>query len=78
MTLSERIHEYLHEWYTSLPVTAIAEAHGVDYNQIRWNELEQFRDDWYELELTEKLEIHDRLQDKYKEFTKQIKSIWER
>jgi hypothetical protein len=78
MTLSERVHEYLHDWYTSLPVTAIAEAHGVDYNQIRWNELEQFRDDWYQLDLIEKLEIHDRLHDKYESFTNQIKLIWKK
>jgi hypothetical protein len=84
MTLSETIHEYLHDWYCAMPIPALNEIHQLTPNHLYMvpndsfdDELNVLRDEWYELDLTEKLEIHDRLHDKYESFTNQIKLKWE-
>ena len=77
--LSERINEYLHNWYTTLPIPALNKIHQLTPNHLYQlsnddydDELDKLRDEWYELDLNDKLELHDALYDEYYEFTKPI------
>ena len=77
--LSEKINEYLQNWYGSLPIQALNKIHhlSTDYwspilSEDYDDELNNLSIEWYELDLTDKLELHDSLYNEYYEFTKSI------
>jgi hypothetical protein len=79
INLAEKVNEYLHDWYGALPIQALNKIHHLssdywspilseDYDE----EFNNLKDEWYEFDLTDKLEIHDSLYEEFYEFTKGI------
>jgi hypothetical protein len=82
MNLNETISEYLHNWYGALPFSALHKVHDLEpdylytfktsyYEDI----LNNLKDEWYELDLTDKIMLHDTHYEEYKEYTKHTKLI---
>jgi hypothetical protein len=79
MNLTEKLNQYLHDWYTSLPIPAINSIHQLtpdylyQFNNDEFEDImDELRDDWYQWELETKLDMHDQIFEQYQEFTKNI------
>lgn len=77
--LAEKLNEYLHNWYYALPIPALNKIHQLTPNHLYQvanddydEELNKLRDEWYELDLVDKLELHDSMYEEFYEFTKNI------
>jgi hypothetical protein len=75
-----RIEEYLSNWYSALPVPALHILFGLEPDELYAISEEDFedrifelKDEWEDLELIDKIHLHDKYEDKFFDFTSGIK-----